>query len=154
MALSRRDGAIVAWHEVPGTTPPQKTRPVGYGLIRPGLRADWSAEISNTKTEKFMLYDLFQQTVYDIEPGARISSDTNLSRRVFSLKKYGAHFDENTAGFAGPIIRYPTGKTLQAWKRAEIEYFNPDRLEAYPTLRRRPVTVGTRRRFEVHSNHR
>ena len=65
---SRRDGAIVAWHEVPGTTPPQKTRPVGYGVIRPGVRADWSAEILNTKTEKFMLYDLFQQTVYDIEP--------------------------------------------------------------------------------------
>jgi multidrug efflux pump subunit AcrB len=31
--LSRRDGAIVAWHEVPGTSPPQKSRPVGYGLI-------------------------------------------------------------------------------------------------------------------------
>jgi hypothetical protein len=27
--LSRRDGAIVAWHEVPGTSPPQKSRPVG-----------------------------------------------------------------------------------------------------------------------------
>jgi hypothetical protein len=24
---------IVAWHEVPGTAPPQKSRPVGYGLI-------------------------------------------------------------------------------------------------------------------------
>jgi hypothetical protein len=23
---------IVAWHEVPGTAPPQKTRPVGYGM--------------------------------------------------------------------------------------------------------------------------
>ena len=31
--MSRRDGAIVAWHEVPGTTPPQKSRPVGYGVI-------------------------------------------------------------------------------------------------------------------------
>jgi branched-chain amino acid transport system ATP-binding protein len=27
--MSRRDGAIVAWHEVPGTAPPQKSRPVG-----------------------------------------------------------------------------------------------------------------------------
>jgi hypothetical protein len=30
---SRRDGAIVAWHEVPGTAPPQQNRPVGYGMI-------------------------------------------------------------------------------------------------------------------------
>ena len=27
---------IVARHEVPGTTPPKKTRPVGYGMIRAG----------------------------------------------------------------------------------------------------------------------
>ena len=26
-------------------------------------------------------------------------------------------------------------KTAPAWKRADIEYFSPDRLEAYPTLR-------------------
>jgi hypothetical protein len=38
--MSRRDGAIVAWHEVPGTAPPQKSRPVGYGLIRKGVRTD------------------------------------------------------------------------------------------------------------------
>ena len=31
------------------------------------------------------------------------------------------------------------------WKRADIEYFSPDRLEAYPTLRRRLVAVGRRR---------
>ena len=36
--MSRRDGAIVAWHEVPGTAPPQKSRPVGYGVIRAGGR--------------------------------------------------------------------------------------------------------------------
>ena len=35
--MSRRDGAIVAWHEVPGTVPPQKSRPVGYGAIRAGV---------------------------------------------------------------------------------------------------------------------
>jgi hypothetical protein len=39
-AQSRRDGPIVAWHEVPGTAPPQKSRPVGYGLIRAGMRTD------------------------------------------------------------------------------------------------------------------
>src|ERR1700730_1691967 len=32
--MSGRDGAIVAWHEVPGKAPPQKSRPVGYGMIR------------------------------------------------------------------------------------------------------------------------
>ena len=31
---------IVARHEVPGTAPPQKSRPVGYGMIRAGLRTD------------------------------------------------------------------------------------------------------------------
>jgi hypothetical protein len=38
--MSRRDGAIVAWHEVPGTAPPQESRPVGYGVIRAGVGAD------------------------------------------------------------------------------------------------------------------
>jgi hypothetical protein len=30
--MSWRDDAIVAWHEVPGRAPPQKIRPVGYGV--------------------------------------------------------------------------------------------------------------------------
>ena len=38
---SRRDGPIVAWHEMPGTAPPQKNRPVGHGVIRAGMRPDW-----------------------------------------------------------------------------------------------------------------
>jgi hypothetical protein len=38
---SRRDGAIVARHEVPGTAPPKKSRPVGYGLIRACVRTDF-----------------------------------------------------------------------------------------------------------------
>ena len=37
-SASRRDDAIVAWHEVPGETSPQKNRPVGHGMIgRNGL---------------------------------------------------------------------------------------------------------------------
>jgi hypothetical protein len=32
-------------------------------------------------------------------------------------------------------------KAAPGWKRGEIEYFSPDRLEAYPTLRRRLVAV-------------
>jgi hypothetical protein len=31
---------IVAWHEVPGAAPPQKSRPVGYGMIRGSVRAN------------------------------------------------------------------------------------------------------------------
>jgi hypothetical protein len=38
--MSRRGGAIVAWHEVPGSAPPRECRPVGYGLIRAGVRTD------------------------------------------------------------------------------------------------------------------
>jgi hypothetical protein len=41
---------IVAWHEVPGTAPPQESRPVGYGMIRAGVRTDskdWREEISD-----------------------------------------------------------------------------------------------------------
>src|ERR1700733_5557000 len=35
--MSRRDGTIVAWHEVPGKAVAQKNRPVGYGIrARPG----------------------------------------------------------------------------------------------------------------------
>ena len=38
--MSRRDDAIVAWHEVPGRTPPKKIRPVGYGVILAGVRTN------------------------------------------------------------------------------------------------------------------
>ena len=44
--MSRRDGAIVAWHEVPGTAPPQKSRPVGYGVIRAGVGTDSMIEVT------------------------------------------------------------------------------------------------------------
>jgi hypothetical protein len=38
--MSRRDDAIVAWHEVPGKAPPQKIRPVGYGVILAEVRTE------------------------------------------------------------------------------------------------------------------
>jgi hypothetical protein len=38
--LSQRDSMIVAWHEVPGTGPPQKRRPVGHDVIRVGVHTD------------------------------------------------------------------------------------------------------------------
>jgi hypothetical protein len=31
---------LVAWHEVPGTASPKKSRPVGYGLILESVRTD------------------------------------------------------------------------------------------------------------------
>ena len=57
--MSRRDGAIVAWHEVPGTAPPQKSRPVGNGVIRAGVRTDSMIGVTKfriRKLKKFMLY--------------------------------------------------------------------------------------------------
>ena len=38
--MSRRDDTTVAWHEVPGTAPSPKSRPVGYGVISSGVRTD------------------------------------------------------------------------------------------------------------------
>src|SRR5580704_1005128 len=48
--LSRRDGAIVAWHEVPGTPPKRgPSRRVRCDSCRRAHRfEDWSDEISNT----------------------------------------------------------------------------------------------------------
>ena len=62
--MSRRDGAIVVWHEVPGTAQPQKSRPVGYGLICAGVRTD--SNIIGTFQEEYLAF----------------------------LKKHGAHFEE------------------------------------------------------------
>src|SRR5580700_6539914 len=107
--MSRRDGAIVAWHEVPGTGPPQKSRPVGYGVIRPGVRTDSMIGVTKFRIRKPKKYRLgfikpFQTSETLLGNGAmadsasvsrrhgplhraaaRTSSDTNLSRRVFSL---------------------------------------------------------------------
>jgi hypothetical protein len=50
--MSRRDGAIVAWHEVPGTAPPQKSRPVGYGVIRAGVCTDSMIGVTKSRIQK------------------------------------------------------------------------------------------------------
>ena len=60
--MSRRDSAIVAWHEVPGTAPPKKSRPVGYGVIRAGLRTDSMIGVTKFRIQKLktsMLYDFW-----------------------------------------------------------------------------------------------
>ena len=64
--MSRRDGAIVAWHEVPGTASSQKSRPVGYGVIRAGVRTDsmiWSDAISVRKYSKILMLYYFKPTI-------------------------------------------------------------------------------------------
>ena len=71
-----REEALVAWYEVPGTAPPQESRPVGYGVIRAGVRAD--------SGKGHYIEQQFEQ-----------QADTDLSRRVLGLlKKQGAHFDQ------------------------------------------------------------
>src|SRR5271165_6474930 len=79
-----------------------KSRPVGYGVIRAGVRTDSMIGVTKfrmRKLKRFMLYyfwptiQFFIQRWYLAGSGngplhraaARTSSDTNLSRRVFSL---------------------------------------------------------------------
>jgi len=75
--VSRRDGAIVAWHEVPGTASPQKSRPVGYGVIRAGVR--W----------------YLAGTVHDIEQQLEHHRTRTFQEEYLAfLNKHGVHFDE------------------------------------------------------------
>ena len=53
--MSRRDGAIVARREVPGTAPPQKSRPVGYGVIRAGMPTDSMIGVTKFRIRKLKL---------------------------------------------------------------------------------------------------
>ena len=75
--MSRRDGAIVAWHKVPGKAPPQKSRPVGYGVIGAGARTQ------------------VQETVRYIEQQLEHHRTRTFQEEYLAfLKKHGAHFDE------------------------------------------------------------
>jgi hypothetical protein len=51
----------------------------------------------------------------------------------------------HSEGFSPELCTEFEEKAAPAWKRADIEYFSPDRLEAYPTLRCRLVAVDPRR---------
>ena len=92
--MSRRDGAIVAWHEVPGTAPPQESRPVGYGVIRAGVRTDsgnghyLEQQLEHHRTRTF-------QEEY-----------------LASVKKNGPHFREIPLGFAALDHILPYGTVL------------------------------------------
>ena len=81
--MSRRDGAIIAWHEVPGTAPPQKSRPVGYGVIRAGVRTDSMIGGTDRKTVRHIEQQLEHHRT-------RIFQEEYLA----FFKKQGAHLDE------------------------------------------------------------
>jgi len=70
---------------VPGTAPPQKSRPVGYGVIRAGVRTDSMIGLTQGYGAFTIGISQVQETVHHIEQELETSSDTNLSRRVFSL---------------------------------------------------------------------
>jgi hypothetical protein len=55
--MSRRDDAIVAWHEVPGAAEPQRSRPVGYGMIRAGVRTDSMIGVTNFLEKHGVYFD-------------------------------------------------------------------------------------------------
>jgi hypothetical protein len=113
--LSRRGGAIVARHEVPGTAPTQKSRPVGYGLILEGVRT------SNVKTEEIYVFRKRSIT----STAARTSSDTPCQATI-GVVNMGRAFNEEAPGMLRPIIPYPTGRilwgdssqALRAWLRS------------------------------------
>jgi hypothetical protein len=89
---------IVAWHEVPGTAPPQKSRPIGYGMIRAGVlhRFEyWREKISNAvslsriighgrwRIQRRYLAGMLHYSEQQLEH----HRTQNLSRRVFGLPK-------------------------------------------------------------------
>jgi hypothetical protein len=83
---------LQAWHEVPGTAPPQESRPVGYGVIRAGVGTDSGnghyieQQLEHHRTRTF-------PEVY-----------------FASVKRHGPHFDEKYLWDSlRPIIPYPTG---------------------------------------------
>jgi hypothetical protein len=107
--MSQRDGTIVAWHEVPGKAPPQQSRPVGYGVIRAGVRTDSriAAHIS-TASDHTVPYGTVvstaafpgtscQATIGVVPPGhgfqtfRRIRCDSG--RCAHRFEDCGAHFD-------------------------------------------------------------
>ena len=54
---------IVAWHEVPGTAPPQKSRPVGYGLIRAGVRTDSMISVTTFRARRVFRLERIRQLI-------------------------------------------------------------------------------------------
>jgi hypothetical protein len=89
--MSRRDGAIVAWHEVPGTAPPQKTRPVGYGVIRAGVRTHSMIGVTRAMAHSALVSRRFRKRSIT----SNIIGHEPFKKSILTfLKKPGANFDE------------------------------------------------------------
>ena len=62
--MSRRDGAIVAWHGVPGIAPPQKSRPVGYGVIGAfSVGVSQARSITSGSSPNIIGYEPFKKSI-------------------------------------------------------------------------------------------
>ena len=93
--MSRRDGAIVAWHEVPGTVPPQKSRPVGYGVIRAGVPTDSEPKLClATGLWRIQRWYLAGAVHYIEQQLEHHRNEPFKEEYLAFLKKHGAHFDE------------------------------------------------------------
>jgi hypothetical protein len=149
--MSRRDDAIVAWHEVPGKAPPQKNRPVGYGVIladvctesiENAFGADMSGIAKQVGNDTQMAWRRLRPcpSLYLAASGngpfreQQLEPRSDLSRRVFSLPKEALRTSrrEIPLGLAAldhTIIPYPTGRfflrTLSQALRARLRSVCP-----------------------------
>jgi hypothetical protein len=88
---------------VPGTAPPQKSRPVGYGMIRAGVRTDTMIGVAKFRVRKLnrlwriqaLISHWFRKRSISSSSSSNIMGDEP-SRRV--LKKHAAHIDEKRLG--------------------------------------------------------
>ena len=89
---------------MPGTAPTQKSRPVGYGVIRGGVRTDAMIGVTKSLSEppKLCLATglwriqcwYLAGTVHYIEQQLEHHWTRTFQEEYLALKKHGAHFDE------------------------------------------------------------
>ena len=106
--MSRRDGAIVAWHAVPGILPPpnQPSRRV---------RCDWRrcAHRFDDLESRWYLAVSANGPLHRAAAGTLEHHRTRTFQEEYLafLKKHGAHFDEKELwDYLRPIRPYPTGR--------------------------------------------
>jgi hypothetical protein len=71
---------IVARHEVPGTAPPKKSRPLGYGVIPAGVRTDSMIGVTKTETRRTFRREI---PLGSAAPDHTVPYGTVLSRDAF-----------------------------------------------------------------------
>jgi hypothetical protein len=100
--MSRRDGTIVAWHEVPGAAPPQRTVSAWADMVSIGVRTDSvRCDRAAIKRFKFMSIRAYDTILSMANTFSCLEQQLEHHRtRTFQeeylafLKKHGAHFDE------------------------------------------------------------